>query len=420
MASVEEGVDALLARDPAAVDMVRELGLADRLEAPVTTAARVWRDGVARPLPGGTVLGLPTDLPALARSGVLSAAGLARVPLDLVAPGSPVQGDVPVGRLVARRLGGEVVDRLLDPLLGGVYAGRAEHLSLRATLPLLARAAAGERSLLRAAAAVRPAPSAAPVFLGLRGGFSTLVESLVADVRDRGGTVLTGATVRDVTRTSRGLRLEVGAAGRPAALHARALVLATPAPATARLLRSLAPSAAVELGGVDMAGVALVSLALPAGSLAPPPGSGLLVPAVEGRTVKAVTFASRKWAHLRASAGGARAGAGVARPVRGGGGAAARRRGPRGGGPRRPGRPGRLRRDPAGGRPGEPLGRRPAAVRGGARRPGGPRPCGAARAGRARGRIAGRRGGPRLRPVGAAGGGAGAGRPRRAPRRRQR
>ena len=85
---------------------------------------------------------------------------------------------------------------------------------------------------------------------------------------------------------------------------ARAVVVAAPAPAAARLLRPVAPVAAVELGAVEMASVALVSLALPAGSLHPPPGSGLLVPAVEGRTVKAVTFATRKWGHLRTAAPG--------------------------------------------------------------------------------------------------------------------
>jgi oxygen-dependent protoporphyrinogen oxidase len=291
---VDEGADALLARVPDAVQLARDVGLGDALAAPVTAQAGLWTRGRVRPLPTGTVLGVPADLAALSRSRVLSAAGLFRVAADLALPGRPVDGDVAVGELVARRLGREVVDRLVDPLLGGVYAGRADELSLQATLPQLAQHVARHRSLVAAARAARPsAPAPGPVFLGLLGGLGTLPPAVAtasgADVRLR-------TTVRALEPTATGWRLVSGSAAHPQALEVDGVVLAVPAAPAARLLRDVAPAAAAEVGALDYASVALVTLVLD--GAAPGWGSGYLVPAVEGRTTKAVTFSSRKWAHL--------------------------------------------------------------------------------------------------------------------------
>ena len=147
---VDEGADSMLTRVPDGLELARGAGVEDELVAPASGAASVWSRGRLRPLPAGTVLGIPGDLAALAASGLLSTAGLYRVPLDLVLPGAPVEDDVSVGDLVRRRLGGEVVERLVDPLLGGVYAGRADLLSLHATLPQLVRPVSRSRSLLLA------------------------------------------------------------------------------------------------------------------------------------------------------------------------------------------------------------------------------------------------------------------------------
>ncbi|MCW2616277.1 MAG: protoporphyrinogen oxidase, partial [Frankiales bacterium] len=121
---VDEGADSMLTRVPDGLALARGAGLESELVAPAAGQASIWSRGRLRDLPAGTLLGLPTDLSALARSGLLSTRGLYRVLQDLLAPGDPVTTDVSVGDLVARRLGREVVDRLVDPLLGGVYAGR--------------------------------------------------------------------------------------------------------------------------------------------------------------------------------------------------------------------------------------------------------------------------------------------------------
>ena len=302
--AVDEGAEAFLARAPHATALAREVGLGDALVAPAETSASVLSRGRLRPLPPGTLLGIPTDLSALASSDVLGARGLARVPLDLALPGRPVDDDVAVGALVARRLGREVVDRLVDPLLGGVYAGRADALSLDATVPALAAPARRSRSLLLAARAARAAapPVSGPVFSSLPGGLGRLVDAVAAALARAGVAVRTGTTVRELARTPGGWRLTTGSAARPEALDVDGVVVATPATAAARLLALVAPGASVALAGIETASVAVVTLALPAGAVpARLRGSGYLVPSVEGRVVKAVTFSSRKWAHLAAA-----------------------------------------------------------------------------------------------------------------------
>jgi oxygen-dependent protoporphyrinogen oxidase len=294
---VDEGADSMLRRVPHAVDLATRAGF--DLLSPTEGGAGLWTRGRLRPLPTGTVMGVPADLEALARSGVLSAAGFARATLDLVLPGAPVTGDVAVGALVRRRLGSEVVDRLVDPLLGGVYAGRADLLSLEATLPQLLGPAREHTSLVRSARAARGVPTGGPVFAGVPGGLGHLPPVLA-----RGLDVRLGATVRALESTADGWRLTTGSAADPAYLEVGAVVLAVPAAPAARLLAPHVP--AEELAGVGYASVGIVTLVLD--GPAPGWGSGYLVPAVEGRVTKAVTFTSRKWGRtdatvLRASVG---------------------------------------------------------------------------------------------------------------------
>ena len=293
--AVDEGADSMLTRVPDGLRLARDAGLDGELVAPASGAASLWTRGALRPLPTGTLLGLPADLAALARSEVLSARGLWRVPLDLALPGAPVTEDVSVGHLVARRLGGEVVERLVDPLLGGVYAGRADDLSLQATLPQLAGPAAVSRSLLLAAQAARAAtpPTDGPLFASLPGGLGRLPRAVLAA---SGAHVRQGCTVRALHRTTTGWRLTTGSAADPSYLEADGVVLAVPSAPAARLLGDVAPAAAADVAAIEYASVAIVTLVLDGAS--PGAGSGYLVPAVEGRTTKAVTFSSRKWPHL--------------------------------------------------------------------------------------------------------------------------
>ncbi len=304
---MDEGAESLLARVPEAVALADAVGLGDELVAPATTAAAVWTRGRMRPLPTGTVMGVPADLRALGRSGVLSARGLARVPLDRVLPGGAVTGDAAAGDrsvadVVGGRLGAEVVERLVEPLLGGVYAGRADELSFAATLPQLAAAGRDTRSLLAAARVAQARSSGArtgPVFLTVPAGLGRLAIRVAAAADAE---CLLGRPVRELTRTPDGWRLVIGPTPEPEVLAADAVVLAVPARPAARLLTGVAADAAAELAGIDYASVAVVTLAWPAADFAAPvPGSGFLVPAADGRLVKAATFSSVKWPHLAAA-----------------------------------------------------------------------------------------------------------------------
>lgn len=308
---VDCAADAFLARVPEAVELCDELGLARMLTSPAERAALVWSRGALRRLPEGLVLGVPTDLGALAASGIVSAEGVARAAEDLdrnewtagQPPADPEgDGDMSVGALVRDRLGDEVFERLVAPLLSGVNAGDADRLSLAAGAAQLAAAArrrpsliAGLREQQRDARDAGADPTA-PVFYGIPVGSQTLTDLLLARLTAAGVPVHLRCPVSALRRdgntwaitTSRGV------------LTADRLVLATPAPVTARLIEPFAPDVAAGLGALDYASVAMITLAVAREAIDNPlDASGFLV-ADRDRlpALTACSWASSKWAHL--------------------------------------------------------------------------------------------------------------------------
>jgi protoporphyrinogen/coproporphyrinogen III oxidase len=305
--AVDAGAEALLARRPEGTGLIGELGLSGQLQVPGTTSAGIWTHGRIRPLPRRQFMGVPADLGELAATGILSADGLARAEQDLRMPGADPGTDVSVMSRVGGRFGSELVDRLVEPLLGGVYAGRCEDLSFEATLPALAQAARGRSSMTDAAASLLPAvpgteagtdqPKPLPVFTTLSGGLGTLPPALAAA---SGAVVRTRAMVRELVRTPAGWRLTVGSAHAPELVDADAVIIAVPATPASRLLAGIAGPAAAALGEIRYASMAIVTLAYPAAAFPQPvTASGFLVPAVDKRAIKAVTFSTIKWPHLR-------------------------------------------------------------------------------------------------------------------------
>jgi oxygen-dependent protoporphyrinogen oxidase len=305
---VDAGAEALLARRPEGVGLIADLGMSGELRQPGTTTAGIWTRGQVRPLPRRQFMGVPADFDELAATGLLSPDGLARARQDASRPADPADaGDVSVTERVGRRMGQEVVDRVVEPLLGGVYAGRCEDLSFLATLAPLAAAAPRYPSLSEAAGSLLPAPAAPgvppaqpapPVFTTLAGGLGTLPPALAAR---SGAEIRTRATVRELTRLEHGWRLTIGSAHAPQWLEADAVILALPGRPAGRLLGGVpgAGPAAAALAEISYASMAIVTLAYPADAFpAPPGGSGFLVPAVDGHTIKAVTFSTVKWPHL--------------------------------------------------------------------------------------------------------------------------
>ena len=295
---VDLGAESMLARRPEALALARDVGLGDDLVTPRPAGASVWSRGALRPLPPGTLMGVPSGPDGLV--GLLTPDERAQVVAEPDTAWAASTSDVDVASFVAGRVGAGVVDRLLDPLLGGVYAGRSDELSLQATVPALWAAATRGASVVQAArsAAAAGAATRAPVFAGVRGGVGRLPLAVAAALRQRGVEVLTASTVRDLRRTPVGWRLTLGPTAAAQVVEADGVVLATPAAPTSRLLAVAAPVAATLLAQIEYASVAIVTLLVPRSAAGPLVGSGFLVPAVEGRFVKAATFSSSKWAWL--------------------------------------------------------------------------------------------------------------------------
>jgi protoporphyrinogen/coproporphyrinogen III oxidase len=284
--ALDTAPDAFLARRPEAVDLCDELGLRSSLEAPAATSSYLWSRGRLRPIPAG-VLGVPTDLVSLARSGVLSPGGVARAAAERWLPGTPLSDDEPIGAIMRRRFGDEVALRLIDPLLGGINAGHIDMLSIDAVAPQLAAAARRDRSLTRAlTSAVRPAALDDPVFFTVVGGMARLVDALVEAIEKHGGEIRTGVSVQT-----------------PDDVDADGVVIAVPAYVAAPLLREIDRDAAATLAAIDHSSVTLATFAYASTSADRPlDASGFLVPRPEGLLMTACSWASSKWTHLAAPA----------------------------------------------------------------------------------------------------------------------
>ncbi len=295
------GAESLLARRPEGLALMHDLGLDDEIVHPVTTSAAVWSRGALRSLPTGHLMGVPRDLRTLAASGLVSRAAVARASLDEVLPRTSIGDDISVGAYLGARLGRAVVERIAEPLLGGVYAGRADQLSLRATLPQIA-ALASSRSLLRGLASRPAVTGSGPVFAGLAGGLGKLAELVTTRLISQGVSVQCGEPVRSLRRTPSGWQLVVGPTVAARTIDADAVVLALPAAPAARLLTEISGVASAELASIDYASMAIVTMALPRSEFEKPlTGSGFLVPAIEKRLIKAATFSSVKWGWYEAS-----------------------------------------------------------------------------------------------------------------------
>lgn len=299
------GAEAFLARRADAVEFIRSLGLGDSLVAPSGLGSLVYSGGQLNRLPGGGVMGIPADS-SLIRD-LVSVETAARIDAEGEAPAIEWQvgGDYNVGALVRERYGSEVVDRLVSALLGGVYSCTADDLGIRATIPQLAEALdalveAGEKVTLSAAVRLVESSrvkSEGPVFNTFRGGYAELYETLA---EQSGASIYLDAFISGITREKSGqFTLKGGGEG----TYDR-LLLATPAPTTAVLLRDLAPAATAALKQIKLASSVVVGLRFDT-TTGLPENSGVLVAADEPDVhVKAFTFSSRKWPHL-ASRGGA-------------------------------------------------------------------------------------------------------------------
>ena len=305
--SMDEGAEALLARRPEGIGLIEATGLAADLVPAGVTASAIYTRGAMRSLPRRQFMGVPADIDELASTGVVSAEAVARArrrDRGAVRRGGCVghrlhrraagrRGRRPAGRPAARR-------RLRRPLRGPVVPGHAGPAGRRHPHPRDA-----DRGRRRAPAAPPPTPSAdnskkpAPIFVTLTTGLGALPEAVA---KASGADIRVNAMVRELSRTASGWRLTIGSAADPEYVDADAVILAAPAAPAARLLKGPAAAAAAELAQIPYASMAIITLAFLAGDFPAQQRSGYLVPAVDGRAVKAATFSTIKWPHLAKAA----------------------------------------------------------------------------------------------------------------------
>lgn len=310
---VEGGPDSFISEKPAAIELCKRLGLGGRL-IPTNDRFRrtlVVRDGRLIPLPDGFQLLGPTRFLPFLLSPVLSLRGKLVAAKDLVLPrgGPPPGGDESLAHFVRRRLGNEVLERLAQPLVGGIYIADPETLSLASTMPRFLELERRYRSVILGLRAQAKAAGAASgtsgarfgLFVTLADGLTSMVEAIVERLPP--GAVRTGMAVRALEPASTDV---TASAERPAwrvvpetgaAIEADAVVVALPAHAAARLLAPLDAQLADALGGIAYASSAVVSLAYRRDQVPRVPDAfGFVVPAIEGRRIIAGSFSSVKYA----------------------------------------------------------------------------------------------------------------------------
>jgi protoporphyrinogen/coproporphyrinogen III oxidase len=310
---IERGADNFITNTPWALDLCREVGLTDQL---IGTNDRlrqalVVRQGRLERVPAGFLLMVPERIWPVLTSGLLSPWGKLRLLAEYFLPARPVDGDESLASFVTRRLGREAFERLVQPLIGGIYTADPDKLSLAATMPRFLQMERQHGGLIRARRHIRAQSDAGGdlassgarygLFMTPRAGLSTLVEALAARLPAGSVRLNTRATALE-RHAERRWSVELAPAGEaPTGMPTEradydALILALPAPAAARLLADACPKLADELGQIEYAGVAVVSLGYRREQVGHPlDGFGFVVPANEGRSILAASFSSVKY-----------------------------------------------------------------------------------------------------------------------------
>ena len=305
--TIDLGPDGFLARRPEAKTLVGELGWADRLEPVGASGASLWLRGALHEIPSGLALGVPTTYEAVAAMRGLSwRARLAARRDQLVPVRLRVGEDASIGAIVRAKLGTELAYQFVEPMVGGIQAGRIDDLSAKSVFPPLLEAARRGGSLMKAmrpSGPPRPSGAATPLFYSLLEGMGSLPLELARQLEARGVVIRRSTTVTAIRRGEGAYRFEVDTEA--TTTPANVVILATPAKATATLCGAFDPDLAT-LGTIPSAGAAMVTFAFARATLElPEHGTGVLVPLATpwrgggSMMVTALTFLDRKWAHLR-------------------------------------------------------------------------------------------------------------------------
>ena len=291
---LEAGPDSFLSIKPEAAELCRELGLGSDIirSNDFQRKTYILIQGRLVPLPDGLQFMVPTRVLPMVTTRLFSLATKMRMARERsIAPESREQ-DESVADFVRRHFGQEMVERVAEPLLAGVYGGNADSLSVRAVLPRFVEMEREHGSLVRATLQARRTPANGapqPLFTSLRNGMQQLVDQLVASVPT--SQLRTKQPAASITRTDNGWNVSTSETSG----NFDAVVLAIPAPFAGALLLKVSPLAAALLANLQYTSSAAVLLAYDKINL--PPGFGFLVPAAESRKMLACTFVHNKFSH---------------------------------------------------------------------------------------------------------------------------
>jgi len=296
IASLDESADAFLTRTPSAMDLIKQVGLGDALTSPATGEAYIWQNAL-HPIPHGTMLGVPGSLRAAWSTPILSTTGKLRASLEPLLPRRVGRNTDNLGAAMRARCGGQVLERIIDPLVGSIYATDTDAFSVKG-MPQIADLLAQPRSLMSSVKdSLAKRVASGPIFAAPVAGMHAFTTSIADRIRQLGGVIELSAPVRSIEQPKRGqyfIQTDDGT------VLCDAVVLASPAQHSATLVQSLSKDAAARLAAREHASVVMIALTVPR-SLWPQhlTGSGYLVPKPEQIAVTAVSFASNKWSHVQ-------------------------------------------------------------------------------------------------------------------------
>ncbi len=296
---LDYGPDAFLTRKPWAYELAREINLSDAI-LPINVENNrtfVLHDGQPVPLPEGLQLLVPTQWRPFIESPLFSTWGKLRVAFDLVQPRRQSEADETLANFVRRRLGAEMLDRVAEPLLGGVFNGDPERQSMLATFPQFPALEKQYGSLIRGLKAGqrerKAAPSGGSPFISFKTGTYELVKGLVAKLNGEMRLKCAVSRIERLADDRYRILMEDGKT-----IEADAIIMATPANVTAKLLREIAPEASQQLSTIPYGGIGSAFFAFRREDVPHPlMGFGLVVPGSEKRKIDGVTWISSKWNH---------------------------------------------------------------------------------------------------------------------------
>ena len=297
--TIEASADSFLSRKPEAVALAEELGIRDRLQGPKPENHQSWvlRYGQLHKIPEGLTGLIPANLKALTDNALLCPEAVARIQAETEVPPADPNVDESVADFVTRRMGREAFTNLIEPLMGGIFGGRADLLSLNATFPQLRKLEQEYGSLLRGLnangnATAHGANRKLPPFISFKGGMSELVHTLHREIGEEH--IRYEAQVGSIHEENGRYKITLKNSDQP--IETKSVLNATPSYAAAHILRSIDPDLSEALDAIPYSSSSIVTLAFDENSLPrKPDGYGYIIPRVEGREALACTWTSAKW-----------------------------------------------------------------------------------------------------------------------------